>query len=781
MPGWYIHLDVARKALAGLASNATAGPIFARNGPNAAEVSAIARANPAYTALGAIGPDLFFLVPDFKPPLGNMLFKLARDVKEDYTWWDDHFLGPYESKMGPLEANHQDELNALSGGLKEAIEGIVGQAFSFLKESILRLILEQYDFFGLLSSGVPAGFDEQTLFWSDILHYRETYRFAAALWQRARDEEEISDPVLRGRFQAYALGWMSHLATDVIGHGFVNQKVGGPYRLHWQRHHLVENHMDAQVYNTNHGTQTIYQQISNAALHLWLAFNPDGSSRVDFFETEPNPFYLKGDHSKDIICRHKVWDVDSGLPDQLAQFIADTLKSVYTPSLTTPDTGMVACCPTIISTLDGRVPLETGGFAEKEDIVGAYWWLHKYVKLTTTDFYKIRRPEPPEWFVIPSFPLPPGSGDSDPGPGAGDDSSFWDDSLELLLALVAWADYLEQIAVWPTAVLAGIVGGTLTIPVRAVLYEYLELPLYNLWLAVHTYRAMTGYVMPMPEEINPGLTTLGKSGADGWAHVVAALGDPNGGLTADILSPDPSGRPNTEYPKDVLIDPPNFISDMFREIFTGSGPPAVNRELPSEFTRPWRWPGTDNEGDVVNVELPQSPGGPFVAGMDGNALFRDMPGSRVARDEFEAAKNEAETIRAATRLLPQGLHLGDPRDYTAYVVATLTRAGLKLDKVVNFNLDADRGYGYLCWDWTRDANSLSMPKKAFKGSSDPSHGGAPTVVSQHVYPTPLQPGYGWDPSDQIHPAGLTGPVSFDPSNPRDRVRIRYIGWEGKFP
>jgi hypothetical protein len=38
---------------------------------------------------------------------------------------------------------------------------------------------------------------------------------------------------------------MTHLATDVTGHAFVNQISGGPFRTHWQRHHLVENHLDA--------------------------------------------------------------------------------------------------------------------------------------------------------------------------------------------------------------------------------------------------------------------------------------------------------------------------------------------------------------------------------------------------------------------------------------------------------------------------------------------------------------------------------------------------------
>src|SRR4051812_24359509 len=55
MPGWYIHLDVARKTLGDLAKNAGARDLFAAHGPNADELSAIARAHPAYAALGAIG------------------------------------------------------------------------------------------------------------------------------------------------------------------------------------------------------------------------------------------------------------------------------------------------------------------------------------------------------------------------------------------------------------------------------------------------------------------------------------------------------------------------------------------------------------------------------------------------------------------------------------------------------------------------------------------------------------------------------------------------------
>lgn len=777
MPGWYVHMDVARRATAALASNANAKPIFSASGPSASDLEKIAHDNPAYVALGAIGPDIFFLLPDFKPPVGNMLWKLAGTIEELFTAYDTNFLGPYESAMGPIGNNLTDETNALTGGLQNTVTGIFNQAFKLLKDFVLKLILQQYDFFGLLSSGVPAGFDEQTFFWSDMLHYRETYHFGAKLWQNASAE---SDPVWRERLQAFALGWMTHLAADVTGHAFVNEKAGGPYRLHWQRHHVVENHMDASIYLNDFGAKPIYQQISCGALHLWLAFNPDGSSRVDMYQSQPGPNYPTGDNSAAITGRHAAWDVDSDIPLQLATLIEGTLRAVYTPALVAPDgtkdDGMIACCPTIISTLDSRVPIATGGYANAADVAGAYWWLYKYVKWTTTDYYKIRRPDPPPVFVIPSFPQTPGSGDSDPGPGASDDNGTWDDVLSFLLDVRAWIDWLEQVAIWPIAVIAGIVGGTLTYPLRWALYEALELPLYNAWLGIHTYLAMTGYVLPMPGEINPGLTTLGMSVNNNWAVTVLALNDPSGGLTPGNISTDPSGSQERTYPKDVLLDPPNLVSQIINQIFK-IGAPSVNGEIPSEFTRPWRWPAQDKQGDAVNTELPLSFAGPYSAPADATVLFAGAPGTPTARTQFEASTSEAQTKALTAALVPIGQHLGDPQDYAAYVIATLTRTTVVPANVTNFNLDADRGYAYLCWDWLRNPDMKAMPKSSFGGNPDPSAGNVPDDVSQHVYPAPVMPGYGWSSTDQISGAPVT---PFDPTTQGSAVRIRYIRREGKF-
>jgi hypothetical protein len=437
---------------------------------------------------------------------------------------------------------------------------------------------------------------------------------------------------------------------------------------------------------------------------------------------------------------------------------------------------MVACCPTIISTLDDRVPIATSGYANADDVAGAYWWLFKYVKWTTTDFFNIRRPDPPPVVVIPSFPQPPGSGDSDPGPGASDDDSVWDDILSFLLDLFAWVAWLGEVAVWPAAVIAGIVGGATTYPLRWALYEALELPLYNAWLGIHTYLAMTGYVLPMSGEINAGLTTLGKSIADNWAVTVAALNDPSGGLTSANLSTDPSGAGERTFPKDVLLDPPSAISQIFSEIFH-AGAPSVNGELPSEFTRPWRWPSQDNQGDPVNTEFPLSVSGPYRAPSDAAVLFAGAPGNPTARAKLEASKSEAQTIDLLVSLLRKNQHLGDPQDYAAYLIAMLTRKGLDPSRVANFNLDADRGYAYLCWDWVRDLTRKAMPKSSFGGDPDPGAGNAPDDVSQHVYPAPVMPGYGWSSDDEFSGPPVT---PFDPGKPQSAVRIRYIRREDKF-
>src|SRR5215471_18823951 len=251
---------------------------------------------------------------------------------------------------------------------------------------------------------------------------------------------------MRKRLKAYALGWMTHLATDVTGHPFVNEKSGGPYRTHWQRHHLVENHMDALVYDTNwkasprvhtYGngdTTPIYQMLSCSALHLWVAFEGEGPSKgasvTSFIDDEqPGDDYSPGDDAPSIASRRKAWDEDANLPKDLATFIADALRAFYQPILTDPrhphrghvdigPQGQCAAHPTIIKDIDQQSSYGKQGFVSPEAVDSAYWWAFHYLKAATTDYFLTEHPQL-KLFNLPSCPVPPWATTNDPPPPLG--------------------------------------------------------------------------------------------------------------------------------------------------------------------------------------------------------------------------------------------------------------------------------------------------------------------------------------------------------------------------
>lgn len=774
MPGWYIHMDAARNAIWSLNSNSNAASIFSSDsGPSATQLQLIAQGNPAYFALGAIGPDIFFLLPDFKPPAGTGLWGAANMMRILFTWWDEHFLGPYEDLLGPIAANTTDELGALTGGLSEQLSTIFSQASSFLVDFTILLISEQTDIFSLLSSGVPQGFDEQTFFWSDMLHYRKTYEFAHALWTSATTDQQ----------RAFALGWMTHLGTDVAGHCFVNEKCGGPYRLHWQRHHVVENHMDANVYDSERGSQPIYNMMSNSALHLWIAFNPDGSSYLDCFSfPQQEQVYDPGDTTPEQMQRKSKWDIDSSMPSDLADYLAAALKAVYNDATTVSSKGASAAAPQIIEAIAiDRVD----GYATGDDIVNTYWWLYKYVKWTTTDYYKIRRPDPPAHVIVMPFPSPPGSS-SGGGPNPTWDNFWQDVHHHPVCALLAWLGYVAQVLAYEPLVLAGELTSSVTYGLRDWLYEHLELPLYNGWLALHWFLSMTGYVLPMRNEVNSGLTTLGVSVLDTWPGIAGSLNDFSGGL-GGVTTPstEPSGHdavPHRKYPTDVVRDSNNWLAALAN--YLPLKPCGGQSMSPSEFTRPWRYPVTNNAETAVPIEPPMSIASPYVAGQDATVLMGGSPGDNAARAAFEGSQSEAQTIQLANANISANTTLGDPVDYSAYVIALLTRdhAGDPAHPIANFNLDSDRGYAYKCWDWVRSTGVMGVPNPAFRSilyDVDP-HG-------HRAYHAPIAPGSGWCADDLTGgaPAGgspsspVNAPTMQDENNEHP-VRIRYIDIEDKY-
>ena len=755
MPGWYIHMDTARKAVDALSGNKNAEKIFASKGLNAKAIADIAHANPAYVALGSIGPDIFFFLPDYMGSTGAGLYPVVQTIYDIYNWWDTNFVGPYEATLQPIANQNADQIAAITGGLSTQLAEISASAMGFLQDAVVTLMVRQYDVFGLMGSAVQRAYDESSFYWSDMLHYRQTSTFAGRLWQLAGNE---ASP-WKERFQAFALGWMSHIATDVAGHAFVNEKCGGPYRLHWQRHHLVENHMDALVYNTEHGSSSTYQMLSCAALHLWITFEEsDGSSQVNSFvplESQAALVYPLGDDAASIQTRQSILDQDPHLPDELAQFIVKTMKDVYSGTSGGGPAADGQWKPSPLNLSDIVPGIDVDGFPSADDVTTTYWWLYKYIKMTTTDFFKLRSPSPPPAVIIEAFPAPPTGGDI----GAGSASGDFADVFQTCLDILAWLEYIAQVVIYPATLLAGIITSAGTYPVRSLLYELVEVPLYNAWMALHWQLAMSGFALPMQSEINTGLTTLGTGVSDNWTGILAALQTLDGGLNSSTAIPgtESSGQDkNQQLPLDVVVDPPGWLESQINQSLQD---PWSTTEAPSEFLRPWKFPTTNNNGAAVPPELQSAPAGPFVSGQDATILMNASPGDNAVRAAFEGSGSPEQTIEIATTNLPVK-HLGDAVDFTAYMIARLTRAEKGLSKIANFNLDSDRGYGFLSWDWVRSHEQFAVPQSS-------------RAPAAQKYNAPSAPGTGWNNAD-LQPAAAT-PKQHDES---DAVGVRYLDKQG---
>jgi hypothetical protein len=776
MPGWWIHTAVARKAITELVNNTALFP--AGTGPDAQAIYDIANNHPAYAAVGAIGPDLFFLLPDFAPSgisiFGNdassLLFGAAHAIITAYDLIDP-VVANYADQIAPIEQNAADILNAATGGLAQSISQAASLAASVIIDQIEMIAASQYDIWGILGSGVPRGYDEQVFYWSDILHYRKTYEYARRLWTKA-------DQLNNDRFKAYAIGWMTHCAADVTGHALVNEKCGGPYRLHWQRHHCCENHFDGKVYEAQYGAGIRYQDVARSAMHLWLAFNPsraNGSAKNFLDANDDRPHYQLGDDAAAYVDRRTLWDVDSDMPDDLAQFIVDALVDVY--SSTDPNFGQWANHPTILNALNVG---NSTGFPVKDDVKACYWWLYKYVKITTTDYYRFQPPEPPTVFSFapwPSQPNPPASLSPAGGP-----LNTLQDLLDLFFQIHLWLTFCEQVIEWFFANQLNLFTGPATYYLREAIYEFVQIPLYNLEMSFHYYLSLIGFVHPFNQEIAPALTTLGVGFTDAWNEVEAALASLTGGLGAPPTGTELSGSDRSNPPVDAVTDPASAVSLSLQILDILLGPPCHESdrvsETPSEFTRPYLYPERDQQQDLIGRETPLVVASPYVAGQDANVLMGNTPGDPAVRSALESATSEAATQSIVAANMGPNLsfankqHLGDPAEYSAYVISQLTRDNP--GPIANFNLDADRGYGYLCWDWVRSHYYNAHPK----------HNDGTAVFTgtdQRTYMAPLVAGFGWCAEDLEAVSVPQPPVPHMhyPQSTNPPVKIRYIDKEQK--
>lgn len=107
-------------------------------------------------------------------------------------------------------------------------------------------------------AGYYPGADQEL---ADAAHHLEPGGFARALWELAQTPEE----------RAFALGWLSHLALDLAGHGgLVNPIVGAAFSADPLNHKRVEWGLDCRVLaRPDQAWQWDAQIASPAGLALW--------------------------------------------------------------------------------------------------------------------------------------------------------------------------------------------------------------------------------------------------------------------------------------------------------------------------------------------------------------------------------------------------------------------------------------------------------------------------------------------------------------------------------
>jgi hypothetical protein len=247
--------------------------------------------------LGSQGPDfLFFNTKDIDPALKRFI-DLYLDITDFLEEIKEQILAiiPQELKdaVDTLEEVYED-VEARSSTLTEISE-LLGEArnlISLLTANITakleQFITDNVEIFDLLKHPIQDGQNFNEWWWFDALHYRRTGKYAQVLLEQSHP----------GSLEhAYALGYLTHYAADIVGHPFVNIISGGPYRTHPKRHKLVENHQDVMAFkNYTGGEEFIQSKLGEAYIingdenHLPVELN-------DFILKSIRKVYFKNGHS----------------------------------------------------------------------------------------------------------------------------------------------------------------------------------------------------------------------------------------------------------------------------------------------------------------------------------------------------------------------------------------------------------------------------------------------------------------------------------------------------
>jgi hypothetical protein len=729
-----------------------------------------------FTALGAIGPDIFFFSQDYsKPFIPSDEIMLALSIyymqdaekKEDYEALliildqVDHtfakvlrliikinkvfkeLVKAWDDTIGKVFGVVETAIDDLTGGSLEALQVAISNAAKALIAIAAEEVLTFKDVFSWFSLNMRKGWDEQDFLWSDMTHYRRTSEVPRRLIDQAialRDSGKPGAKDMGEQLLAFAMGWICHVGVDTICHSFVNEQCGGPFRTHWQRHHLVEAHVDEVVYRGTAaggnlpfdpwGSNDTYPDVGSCALVYAVALSPAAPQGQDRPPTLP----------EDRTARTAAVNIDGEMPDFLANAISQALIDTYQfdkhPSIYggSDFQTVLQASDTILARVFGMVmdkPLDRP-FQELLDLVAptppmhvphgfilpwqvktTYRFMLSFYKMAFFDKWDLRKPKKPDFIITPPasdftdlFSAPDFSGASSGDPVQ--------DACDAIRSFFDWLGKELEAAAKLLGDIIKMIASPGSYPIRLALYQ-VAMWCWDAVQNTHALLAHTGFLMPHAEqhypdgelalmnEIDVALVTLGHTVDGDFQHVLKENLDIFGNLdhALDGLS-DVRNPHDRQYP----WYPQRQRSPAVWDATTGPGPGDLDV---IEFRRPWTFPNMTRAADGSlqpnQLELPLSFAGPYPQGATPDGVFFRLgrPVRQHERIGYEVATTPDATDRLSVEVIgndPRADHspLGDPVPFSAYLIGQICN---NPEYTADFNLDADRGYGYRCWDWDR--------------------------------------------------------------------------------
>jgi hypothetical protein len=623
-----------------------------------------------FANLGAVGPDIFYAVADYGSDLQdleNFLVKIGGTFE-----CISELMGKVDRYVSGIEST-------ITFGISDELNKTFNLISGVIKEGLLALVVDAgFNAWPVFEPARQKDQPREGWFWADYLHYVRSGKFARALLKNSEGNQNLT---------AYAFCYLTHYVTDVVGHPYVNQVVQAPWRLYWQLHHLVENFIDAYVWDRWHIPLPAPAPPSTEEQPLKSIVsvpNPMGSGA---------PFTFAGLNDLISIGISNIGDPVDGLVGAVCQKIEQGLFDLGVAenidSLTPERVGLRRLDRINGKTLkevydephqnpghpENLAPGRPGGYPTEEDIGAAYGVFRLVLKLATEE--KIQEPKMPDIFgdigaavkkiaddisidlgSIPPFPVPSTNG-----------SFSWDSLWDAIKNIAKWfADAAEAIGnaifdfIKDTITAAGTV---VTEPIKYALF-LLNKFLFSLYRNFREVLVLAGYYVPFTEEL-----TVNIAGPLNTSSLWRSMGDPAFGL----------------YPVEEIDSERHFVGSSYAPFV----PPRI---LTDKVERP-----------SVGLTAPYKPavrGGLMAAEFIVPTLPDDFIDAPLGKDDMFSSHGAEQAVTTGDPRAPHTF--ADRRNFRGAIANCLR--GIQIAEqgfpspfgLPDHNPDGDRGYGWPTWD-----------------------------------------------------------------------------------